>query len=324
MSKKYTCNFCKKSLSKSNKSRHLSVCKMKKNLEHLEQIKTEGLGNTELNPAPKKQGKQSKKWCFTINNPLKEDLEQIEHLLELSKILIYQYEIGSNGTLHIQGFLILNTRRRLTELKKFLNRAHLEIMKGDLQSNIKYCTKVESRKEGTEPFYFGYKPPKKLKLINPDNFYPWQKTLIEMLREEPNDRDILWIYGDYKTGKTQFVKYMCHELNSLLIYGAERHILAQVGNNTDKDVFYYMCVKGQSNVPFQAMERIKDGHFCMSFGTKNNKQVIMNSPHLVIFSNMYPNEDHKYFHEDKTIIYEINSKKELCRKPARATLHEGS
>lgn len=325
MSNKYKCLYCEKSLSKSNKSRHLKICKMKNKIEHLEQPNMGGTCNTELGPTRKKQGNQRLNWVFTLNNPTEKDVEQIEHdLIKFCKILVYQWEIGEKcKTIHLQGFFVLKKRMRLTELKPINGRAQFKFMKKKVIANLLYCSKSETKIVDKPTFYFGIKPPKVLKVINEDSFYPWQKTLINMLDLEPNDRDIIWIYGDYKTGKTQFVKYMCHKKNCLMVYGAERHILCQVGNNIEKDCYFYMCVKGQSNVPFQAMERIKDGHFCMSFGTKNNRQIIMNSPHLVIFSNEYPNTEHKYFHPDKTKIYKIIDKS-LIYQPAIADPSLGS
>lgn len=69
------------------------------------------------------------RWCFTINNYTDEDkfwenAEQREHI----KYLIVQHEVGEQGTPHLQGFLILKKKNRMTWLKSNINgRAHLPL-----------------------------------------------------------------------------------------------------------------------------------------------------------------------------------------------------
>lgn len=54
---------------------------------------------------------------------------------------------------HLQGFIVLEKRMRLTELKKIDNAMHFEAMRGTLSQNWEYCTK-----EDKEPMEFGERP----------------------------------------------------------------------------------------------------------------------------------------------------------------------
>lgn len=54
---------------------------------------------------------------------------------------------------HLQGFVVLEKRMRLTELKKIDNAMHFEAMRGTLSQNWEYCTK-----EDKEPMEFGERP----------------------------------------------------------------------------------------------------------------------------------------------------------------------
>jgi len=49
---------------------------------------------------------QTRDWCFTINNPEGPDIEATYGLWEneLCTYIVYQYERGEEGTLHMQGF----------------------------------------------------------------------------------------------------------------------------------------------------------------------------------------------------------------------------
>nr|QNJ57236.1 replication protein [Cressdnaviricota sp.] len=98
------------------------------------------------------------RWCFTINNPAF-DLPFVDVHQRIS-FLIYQKEVGENGTPHIQGYLETSGPRMrrswLVSNVPWLAGAHIDVARGTAQQNIIYCTKDETRIEG--PFRFGLEP----------------------------------------------------------------------------------------------------------------------------------------------------------------------
>jgi len=94
---------------------------------------------------------QSKAWVFTINNPTSEPVYDAGTM----DYLVWQYEVGKEGTEHIQGYVRYKTRGRLARVKKIDARLHAEAAKGTEQQNRDYCTKDETRKPGTEPHEYG-------------------------------------------------------------------------------------------------------------------------------------------------------------------------
>lgn len=70
----------------------------------------------------------------------------------------------TSGRFHLQGYLELTTRQKLSALKKINGTAHWEPANGDAESNIHYCNKQESRIDSTYPVIFTkgeFKPSRK-------------------------------------------------------------------------------------------------------------------------------------------------------------------
>jgi hypothetical protein len=85
-------------------------------------------------------------WCFTINNPIPEEYPEEAWTLTNLKTVVYQMEMGEEGTVHLQGYVELRTPRLLAWLKLHLNgRAHWEKRRGTRRQAVEYCVKEDSR-----------------------------------------------------------------------------------------------------------------------------------------------------------------------------------
>lgn len=85
----------------------------------------------------------SKRWCFTINNYTQQECDNLVKELTMEKVVyaVVGWEVCENGSPHLQGFVNLKVKRRLTTLKASLNaRAHYEQAKGNDDQNRQYCT----------------------------------------------------------------------------------------------------------------------------------------------------------------------------------------
>lgn len=93
----------------------------------------------------------AKRWCFTINNPTDEESfllslwgEECSHGDQSEcSYLIFGREVGDNGTQHLQGYLELRKRKRLTYLKslQWFQRGHFEVARGTSRQASDYCKK---------------------------------------------------------------------------------------------------------------------------------------------------------------------------------------
>lgn len=109
---------------------------------------------------------QGKKWCFTLHATADaggEEALQWEFLaMDAPKWGAYgggQLERAPDtGKLHVQGFCVFTTNKRLNALKAVSSRAHWELMKGKLEDSEAYCSKEGSREPGYNPRTWGERP----------------------------------------------------------------------------------------------------------------------------------------------------------------------
>lgn len=93
---------------------------------------------------------RSRAWCYTINNDTIDDL--IGTLDMPTRYICFGFEVGKQGTPHIQGFCYFSDAKTNTTMKKYMPRAHFEACRGSVDDNYTYTGKDED-------FYeFGEKP----------------------------------------------------------------------------------------------------------------------------------------------------------------------
>nr|WDW25880.1 MAG: replication-associated protein [Cressdnaviricota sp.] len=106
------------------------------------------------------QGPKVTRWTVTYNNPTHNSIQEFaECMISSNKIkgFVGQEEVGANGTPHYQFYVEFKTQTHMTGVKKAagVNSLHCEKSKGSKKQNIAYCTKEDTRAEGTEPFAWG-------------------------------------------------------------------------------------------------------------------------------------------------------------------------
>lgn len=99
----------------------------------------------------------AKRWCFTINNYEDEDEVTLRYRLpdrpEFVYLIYGHEEAPQTGTPHLQGFVTFDRRVSGKQLKRYLecNSAHIEVAKGSVSDNIRYCSKGVNIIEVGEP-----------------------------------------------------------------------------------------------------------------------------------------------------------------------------
>lgn len=83
--------------------------------------------------------RQSKDWCFTLNNYTEAEEAKLQELP--CTYLIYGREVGESGTPHLQGFIQYPNRKRHSSVKQDIPRAHWEARRGTPTEAAEYCRK---------------------------------------------------------------------------------------------------------------------------------------------------------------------------------------
>lgn len=96
-------------------------------------------------------GSQAKHWAFTLNNYTEDDERRIQRASGQVAYLVYGREVSSTGTPHLQGFVSLRKKLRLSQVRTLLGcAAHYEIAR-DPRHAAEYCKKDGDTYESGEP-----------------------------------------------------------------------------------------------------------------------------------------------------------------------------
>lgn len=97
-----------------------------------------------------KMPNRAKRWCFTLNNYTDGEVELLDQLFQSDHVTygVYGFETGASGTPHLQGFVVFEQEKRLTQVKRLVSeRAHFEVARGTPVQAADYCKKDGDFKE---------------------------------------------------------------------------------------------------------------------------------------------------------------------------------
>lgn len=129
----------------------------------------------------------SRRWVFTLNNYTAAEQYRIAQIFESDAITygIYGIETGSNGTPHLQGFVILPRAQRLSWLRNRLSpRGHYERALGSSAQCVTYCKKDGNFVE------FGELPTEQGRRGDIDAFIAWGDEFIATNGRAPTSPEI--------------------------------------------------------------------------------------------------------------------------------------
>lgn len=250
----------------------------------------QGEGNTR---PPPKQVSPAKHWSFTWNNYSKEDIESLK-ALDSSKVpfLRFQEEIGENKTPHLQGCLSFREKGR--PMGMLPKQVHWERTRSQADAE-KYCFKADSY-TGGERYNRGYKlPPAEVKILAEENLFPWQRDIIDIINQPPDDRKIYWYWGDTNIGKTTFCKYLSLKYGAIPLSGKaadmKNGVLQYKEAKGDFPTFVIIPLPKTYNMDYlsyEGIEQIKDMYFYS--GKYEGGVVVGNCPHILVFANNPPGD----------------------------------
>jgi len=243
--------------------------------------------NSNIDTNPTKQVNKRCKYDFVFNNYKEENLEDLKIVLnKLCKRYLWGEEVGESQTPHLQGFIDLKVKARMTELVKLIPFGLSYRECRNEEALIKYC-----QKDGCNIVSYGF--PVQLKLIS--NLKPWQESVSKSLNLEPDDRTVNWIYdAEGNMGKTVFSKYLFSKTDAIICTGGGNKdiacliaLLKKEGRDLNKKTsFIFNFPRSTEGISYKAIESVKDG--LMTSVKYESSTLVFNCPHVWIFSNELP------------------------------------
>jgi len=85
-------------------------------------------------------------FCFTFNNYVPADVDRLRLLGTSDRVqyLVYGFEVGEQGTQHLQGFIQVKTSTRASVIQRLIServRVHIEPLKSTSEAAATYCKK---------------------------------------------------------------------------------------------------------------------------------------------------------------------------------------
>lgn len=257
-----------------------------------------GDGNIDIIPLSKSNAKYM--YDFVLNNYTEEECASLRQLLpQICKKALFGKEIGESGTPHLQGYINLKTKKRMTELFNQypeFKRCSFRTARNE-QALIKYC-----QKDG-EVWSHGF--PKPIKIIT--ELYDWQKTLEDIATGIPDGRTVHWYWESTgNRGKSAFCKYMVVKHNATVVRGGKLSDIMNIIFNTDMDkcncIIFDIPRGTGGHVSYTSLEAILDGLITNTKYETGCK--VFNPPNVICLAN-FPPDDPDRLSQDRWHIVEL-------------------
>lgn len=228
---------------------------------------------------------RSRKWIFVLHNYTALDITNVtKTFLQNGWKYLFSEETGSEGeTPHLQGYIENKNAIRFDTLKKLLPRAHLEKARGNLQSQIVYITKEKGKYYTNITFPFKEEPKKTI-----NELYAWQKKYYDLLKTEPENRIIYWIYDEEgNKGKTEFCRLLFREKKAMWIRTAKASDIKMLllEHKNCRDIIFDLP-RDDKNISYSLLEELKDGFLFSGKYEGGMKEISI--PHILVMANYHP------------------------------------
>lgn len=238
-------------------------------------------GNTRLRT-------RSRKWLFTLNNWEDEELGTIISYFKNkeAKTYVIGEEIGEQGTPHLQGYVHFQKLVEFSTIKKLMPRAHIEMVRGTEEENIRYCSK-----EGK--VHSNIKIKRRGNIIMKTDIIPkpWQREVISWL-DLYDKRSIFWVVDPVgNNGKSTLCEHIIKEFKDVMMFcgGKGNDIAYQIlesGFMPEICLFDFQRSK-EGFISYTALEQIVDGR-CYSTKYKGGHLIFPHYAKVICFSNFMP------------------------------------
>lgn len=263
------------------------------------------IGNTVVGGEEKKKKLiRGRGWFFTQNNP--DSLFSLVKSLESQRCdYVIQYEIGHEGTPHLQGAVYFDSQRTEIQVDEIDGKTHWEKARNK-KACLDYCQKIDTAAGRIWHRGFALHPKDPLLLLD---LRPWQKDVMKIIEEEPDNRTIHWFWDrEGAAGKTILAKSLAITKGAIILSGKATDIQYAISQQVNKHykevkiIIFNYSRSNEEHLSYQALEQVKDGLF---FSSKYESEMcIYDCPHVFCFANFAPQQSK--LSQDRWDIKEIN------------------
>lgn len=257
-----------------------------------------------------------RKYIFTLNNYTNTETQDIrDYLKDNSSKWIFGYEMGEQGTPHLQGYMeFKNPKKWSVLIDNGFKRCWSRKARGNLIDNYNYTSKegnyeyggfkIENLelenldKDERKKYLLKKKKEQILKNIYKDvEWKQWQTHILNIINGEKNNRTINWIHEpNGNKGKSFLTKYIFCKLNGIIINGKVNDIFNNLLNYQEENDYIdpdFIIIdiprssRGYNEHLYTIMEKIKDG---LIYSGKYEGGTILyeKPPHIIVLSNDIP------------------------------------
>ena len=232
-------------------------------------------------------------WAFTYNNYTEEAVTHLAHHFRVvdDARYVFQEELSSTGTPHLQGYVLFPNARTLGGLKRIDGKIHWAINIDKLAS-IEYCSRPAKRAVDGRIWCFGLVLPVRPKDPMENKIWRrWQVEIIQRLWAPPDERRIYWYWSDRGgEGKTTLAKHIMMHFNAAYVGGkaADAKYAVMKMDPKPEVIIFNITRSHEEYVSYEGIESIKDGIF---FSPKyESGSCIYPIPHVLVFANFPPRQ----------------------------------
>ncbi len=249
-------------------------------------------GSSLEDPRPRKKrmlNRKSKYWFLTWNSF---PVDWKSHFLALRNLQKYCVQVETAEVEHLQGVLVFDRKLSFSELHDACPGCHWEVCR-DLKACVKYCSKFKTRTG--EQWIKGFKTPLVVRdPLEGKELYEFQKDIIHILGNEPDERTIYWFWSNKgNIGKSSLCKHLCLKYGAISLGGKVSDAMYAVAKMVEagkppKVIIFDVARSEAKYLKYVSLELLKNG--CFFSGKYESGQVLMNPPHIIVFANEKPDQ----------------------------------
>lgn len=245
---------------------------------------------TKISPLESKKVVAYRGWFFTIwetENTCFSEVFIQEFLINCKWFCFQLEQCPTTGRLHYQGCCYWGSVKKSSVINEAFPSSQWKKLKCAKAGKL-YCSKNATRVKG--PWTKGIQLPIKIKdPLEGLQPYPWQSAVLDIIREEPDDRSIYWMWENQgKTGKSALCKHLVLQHGAMVLSGTLKDLMYGIASMKEvpRVVIWDIPRAHENHCSWAGIEKVKDGLF---FSSKyEGRMVCYNPPHILCFANFEP------------------------------------